>query len=604
MCGVAGIFRYSSSSPCFSSEDFRALCGSLRKRGPDGEGSWSSADGHLQLGHRRLAVIALDEAAQPMPDITGRYVISFNGEIYNHRTLRSELEGRGVRFRTKSDTEVILHLFAAFGAGACCKLQGMYAFAIYDSLERSLFLARDPYGIKPLYLSDDGKVLRFASQAKALLAGGTNATIDPAGLAGFALFGHVPEPHSFYRDIRPLPAGHSLTVRVGRVEQPVRFASLPDQLARQQGSSADATVLAHEALRESVVRHLEADVEVGLFLSGGVDSGALLGLMRDQRGDASIQAITLAFDDLADTGLDDVPLARRVAAHYGADHHVERISRAQFAEALPEILHAMDQPSIDGVNTWFVARAARERGLKVALSGIGGDELLGGYSTFRSIPAMVQAAHLPGAIPGLGKAARRIGAALLPGLHRSNPKAFAAFELGGSYPGAYLLRRGLFLPHELPGLLGEEIAREGLQQLDPLGLIGATLTPCPRDPLLRVAALEAGNYLRNQLLRDADWAGMAHGVEIRTPLVDFHLLQALAPHLRDLIADGAGKALLASAPSTPLPSIIVDRPKTGFSVPTASLLTGSRAANDRSTSRIWARRVLSAFTGGEEALAA
>lgn len=606
MCGVAGVFRYSAALPSIVDDELTRICDKMAARGPDGAGYWQSEDGQLRLGHRRLAIIAPDEAAQPMPDITGRYVISFNGEIYNHRALRSDLEKRGIRFRTRSDTEVILNLFAAEGAEACHKLHGMYAFAIYDTVERSLFLARDPYGIKPLYLSDDGKVLRFASQVQALLAGGTiDSTIDPAGLAGFALFGHVPEPFSLYRAIRPLPAGHHLTVRGGVPEQPVPFACVSEQLAHPQiASEADTAAIVRNAVRESVARHLEADVEIGVFLSGGVDSGALLGLMREHRGNQPIPAITLAFDDLAGTQFDEVPLARKIAAQYGADHHIKRISRAQLAQDLPAILAAMDQPSIDGINTWFVAQAARQLGLKVALSGIGGDELFGGYSTFRTIPRMVRAARMPGGVPGLGKAARQLGAALLPGLNLSNPKALAAFELGGSYPGAYLLRRGLFLPHELPALLGTDLAREGLERLDPLGLIARTLTPLPRDPLLRVASLEAGHYLRNQLLRDADWAGMAHSVEIRTPLVDFHLLHTLSPHLGGLMRGGGGKALLASAPPNPLPAAIVSRPKTGFSVPAASLLGNSRAPNNRLTSRLWAKRVLAAFTGNTQALAA
>ncbi|MBS9719465.1 asparagine synthase (glutamine-hydrolyzing) [Tianweitania sp. BSSL-BM11] len=606
MCGVAGIFDYAAQSPRCFDQELRRVCDAMKQRGPDGFGHWSSSDNRLQLGHRRLSVIAPGpQAAQPMADVSERFIISFNGEIYNHRALRTDLEARGYRFRTQSDTEVILNLYAAEGAEACAKLQGMFAFAIYDTVARSLFLARDPYGIKPLYLSDDGQTLRFASQVKALLAGGgVDTTIDPAGLAGFALFGHVPEPFTSYRAIRPLPAGHHLTIREGRVGQPMSFACLASSFATHQQQDAEGTTICRQALQDSVGRHLEADVELGVFLSGGVDSGAVLGLMRDRGGAHPIKAITLAFEDLAGTDVDEVPLAREIAAHYEADHHIHRISRDDLAANVPAILAAMDQPTIDGINTWFVAKAARELGLKVALSGIGGDELFGGYSTFRSIPAMVRATALTANMPRLGAAVRRIGSGLLPNLQATNPKALAAFELGGTYPGAYLLRRGLFLPHELPALLGRDIAREGLQRLDPLGLIAGSLEPGVSDPLLRVAAMESGNYLRNQLLRDADWAGMAHGVEIRTPLVDFQLLQTVAPHLAGIIRSKNGKALLASAPSKPLPFSVLQRSKTGFSVPMESLLSGQRNANTRLTSRLWARQVLQAFTGQTTALAA
>lgn len=563
----------------------------MAARGPDGEGIWQSTDARVLLGHRRLAVIdpSLD-AAQPMQSPDRRFTISFNGEIYNHAALRSRLEHRGHRFRSASDTEVLLALFTEYGESCCAMLEGMYAFAVHDRATQSLFLARDPYGIKPLYYAEERGTIRFASQARALGAGRAD---NPAGLVGFALLGHVPDPLTIFSGVKALEAGHGIWVRKGRVERPFSHGSITGEFGRDQVPTPDLETICRTALRESLSLHLVSDVPVGIFLSGGVDSAAVLGLARDCAGMCPM-AITLAFPEFVGTAADEVPAARQIAEAYGAPHRVRTVSRDEFLADLPAILAAMDQPTVDGINTWFAAKAARELGLKVALSGIGGDELFGGYSTFRSVPQTLRMARLAGSVPGLGVAVRGVGSRLMPSFAERNPKALSAVELGTSWAGAYLLRRGLFMPHELPGLLGADWAREGLACLDPLKLIAQSLPAADIGSNRCVSALESGNYLRNQLLRDADWAGMAHGVEVRTPLVDATLLHHLAPHLSALAM--RGKGMLAAAPSQPVPSAIVARPKTGFGVPVTAWLQ-QKPAHERLSSRLWARRVLSHFTG-------
>ena len=230
--------------------------------------------------------------------------------------------------------------------------------------------------------------------------------------------------------------------------------------------------------------------------------------------------MNVAFEEFRGRSDDEAPLAADVARLFGTDHSVRVVHEAEFEADLPRIFAAMDQPTIDGVNTWFVSKAARERGLKVALSGLGGDELFGGYPSFRDLPLWVGALRLPGQLPGLGLAFRRAYGVMAQFTRPTNLKAAGLFEYGGSYPGAYLLRRGLFMPWELPGLLGEELAQEGLARLDPLAHIAGALSPDPGHPFARVAALEASLYMRNQLLRDTDWASMAHSLEVRVPLVD------------------------------------------------------------------------------------
>ncbi len=325
-----------------------------------------------------------------------------------------------------------------------------------------------------------------------------------------------------------------------------------------------------EALLDSVRHHLVADVPVGAFLSSGIDSGALVGLMRDA-GQQDIQTVTLSFEEFRGKHEDEAPLAAEIAARYGTRHTTRVVTEREFRQDLPKILEAMDQPTIDGLNTWFVSKAARELGLKVAISGLGGDELFGGYPSFRDLPLCVRTLAVPARIPGLGDFARW----LLSGLgHFSlpvNPKAPGLLKYGGTYAGAYLLRRGLFMPWELAGILGSDIARSGLRRLQPLRMIEAQLAPSPATSFGKVAALESALYMRNQLLRDTDWASMAHSLEVRVPLVDAELLRRVAAAAaRNKAATSsklASKRMLGNSPSLPLPANIIDRPKTGFGTP-------------------------------------
>jgi asparagine synthase (glutamine-hydrolysing) len=384
--------------------------------------------------------------------------------------------------------------------------------------------------------------------------------------------------------------------RLGPCE-PVPCGNIAGILAEGAGEGArppDLHSRVREAVRDSVKGHLLADVEVGVFLSAGVDSGALLGVMRDAGGQ-QFRAITLAFDEFRGTAEDESSIAALVAERYGARHIVRRVTEAEFQNDLPQIFAAMDQPTIDGVNTWFVAKAAKEAGLKVALSGLGGDELLAGYPSFIDVPRWRKQLRIAGMIPGFGSLSRPLLRTFMPGLVRRKPKTLGLIEYGSSWAGLYLLRRALFLPAELDQCLDRGLAKTGLQRLKPLRLLASHLQPDPKTDVGRDCALESCHYLRNQLLRDADWAGMAHGVEIRTPLVDIELLKSLAPSIAKLVP-GTGKLALANAPSQPLPSAVVDRAKTGFGVPTAAWMSkaSGRTSFDGKglTSRRWSQFVI------------
>lgn len=577
MCGIAGIFAYHAAALPVERAELRSIRDAMTARGPDGQGEWYSADGRVGFGHRRLSIIDLSErGAQPMTSADGALVVTFNGEIYNYRDLRRDLESRGCQFHSDSDTEVLLHLYADMGVAMLGRLRGMFAFAIWDARKQALLLARDPYGIKPLYYADDGWTLRVASQVKALLAGNqVSHAPEPAGVVGFHLFGSVPEPHTLYQQIHALQAGHSLWVDRLGARAPEAYCSIAGIWAdAEQAEPVDVAgvpELIREAVRDSVAHHMIADVPVGAFLSAGIDSGALLGVMADHAGPGhTLNAITLAFEEFRRTPADEAPLAALVAAHYGASHTVRTVGESEFHRDLPRILQAMDQPTIDGINTWFISKAAKESGLKVAISGLGGDELFGGYPSFQDVPRWVRAMWLPTRIPGLGAMMEQVQATFAPLFPRLNPKTAGMLRYGGRYPGSYLLRRGLYLPRELPSILGADLAREGLRRLDPIRHIARQLGERPpKRPFSIVASLEASLYMRNQLLRDTDWASMAHSLEVRTPLVDVQLLRRLARPLATA-RDARHKRLLAKSPIRPLPDVIVARSKTGFTTPIAA----------------------------------
>ncbi|MEO8113427.1 MAG: asparagine synthase (glutamine-hydrolyzing), partial [Phenylobacterium sp.] len=357
MCGIAGIFAHSPAAGGVDQAELLRIRDQMASRGPDGPGAWRSQDGRVGLAHQRLSIIDLSEGgAQPKLSADGALAITYNGEIYNFPALRAELEAEGVEFRSDSDTEALLHLYARDGAAMVQRIRGMYAFAIWDQRRRGLLLARDPYGIKPLYVASDGWTVRFASQVKALLASNrVSRDPEPAGVVGFHLYGAVPEPFTLYRDIRSLPAGHTQWIDAAGPREPrpyVNLAALLAEGARHPAPVAETEGRVRAAVLDSVQAHMLADVEVGAFLSAGVDSGALLGLMRDA-GQRDVQAITLGFEQFRGTAEDEVPLAAEVAARYGARHRVRWVGEPEFKADLPAILEAMDQPSIDGVNTWF-----------------------------------------------------------------------------------------------------------------------------------------------------------------------------------------------------------------------------------------------------------
>jgi asparagine synthase (glutamine-hydrolysing) len=570
----------------------------MKVRGPDADGIWLESG--VCFGHNRLAIQDLDvRSNQPFHSSCGRYVIIYNGEIYNTHSLRNYLNKNGVALRTKSDTEIILELFALDGVSILHRLRGMFAFVIWDRVEKRAFTARDPYGIKPLYWAITSTGILVASQVKSILATGLVSTAPSArGQAGYWLLGSVPEPFTWFRDVHSIQAGHYAWITNGSISNPQQW----NDIAAAWRHSPDIKLPLEEvrdrvftALRSSVSAHLISDVPVGVFLSGGIDSGALAGIMVDE-GSKNLQGITICYDEFVGTQNDELPLASTIAAKYGISHHVRKVKYEEFEADLPSILAGMDQPSVDGINTWYASKAVAELGLKVVVSGIGGDELFQGYKTFSQLPRLVSIfggiSRIPGAMP-IAKIAMRLQAQ-----RTGNNRWQELPDWARSIGGAWWLRRGLYAPAELPQLMGKELAAEGLADFSPEEWIGQMSGELSSVGRLAIGQIESTTYLRNQLLRDSDWASMSHSVELRTPLVDSWLLQEMKPLLSSF-SRFPNKRLLAEAPASPLPEALIRRAKTGFSIPVQAWLKQmGRSSVDGGPSHAWAREVASTFSGG------
>ncbi|MCB9799899.1 MAG: asparagine synthase (glutamine-hydrolyzing) [Candidatus Omnitrophica bacterium] len=585
MCGIVTIFAYHEKAPDANPQELRGIRDFMHKRGPDGQGEWISPDGRIAMGHTRLSIIDLSEnAAQPMTSLDGRLAITFNGEIYNYRQLRRDLETKGYVFKSQSDTEVLLHLYAEKGEAMFNDLRGMFAFALWDGQKKALLLARDPFGIKPLYYSDNGKTIRAASQVKALLKSpAVSKTQDPAGVTGFFLIGSIPEPFTWYEDIRAVEAGMFIWVKENGIVDTKRYFSIRETLESFSSSdeSPEHCETIKNALIDTVKQHFVADVPVGIFLSSGIDSAALLAFA-SQAGFHNLEAVTLAFEEFEGTDKDELPLAKQVAQRYGARHTIYTLTQKEFQEDLQDFMQSMDQPSIDGVNNYFVSKAAALTGLKVALSGLGADEFFGGYASFKNIPKCVSIASLVPWFP-------------FPLIFK-HPKSVGISKYGKNYAGAYLLQRGLFMPEELTFFFKDDFIEHSLSRLALIDRMQDSLPDAPAGAYEKVMALETSFYMRNQLLRDSDWTGMAHSLEVRTPFVDPVFFRQIMPVLIRSRQHG-DKQILKKVLLNKISSIQLNRKKTGFSVPVDQWIQSGKGFDQwrkvnalRTDNCPWARR--------------
>jgi asparagine synthase (glutamine-hydrolysing) len=566
-----------------------------RHRGPDEQGfliDEPRAPG-LALGVQRLSIIDVQGGHQPIWNETKDVAVVFNGELYNYRELRENLTLCGHRFATQSDTEILVHAWEEWGEDCLDELRGMFAFALLDLRKRYanaplLFLARDPLGIKPLYYTQAADGFVFASEVRALLACGAAAKqISQDALTSYLLFGSVSEPVTLIEGVFSLPPGHRMLLYVPERRRAPRARPWWDPMqspaARDTRKPADVASAARSLrplLEDAVRAHLIADVPVGLFLSSGLDSGAIAALAgRVQPG---IRSFTLTFPG---TPYDEAILAREVARRCGTQHSSVPLDGTAVVSRLDEALSALDQPTMDGINTYFVSWAAREVGLKVALSGLGGDELFAGYRTFEDARRLARLIRLAWFVPApfrraaspilSGLAARRIG----PDAPR---KAAAAWLSPDRLPHPYFFGRALFPPTQLaqltePRFRPSTVHADGVT-LEPtwLGwLQGAADVASKLEPIAAVSWLELRSYMVSTLLRDTDSVSMARSLEVRVPLLDTPLVEFVSslPDAARYRA-GAQKALLVEALSDILPTQIMEQPKRTFTLPWSDWLRG------------------------------
>jgi len=560
MCGICGIAG-SDAPP--DVEAVRRMNGRLVHRGPDSDGVF--ANERVALAMRRLSIIDLEGGDQPIANEDGSMVVVQNGEIYNYRELRAELERRGHRFATHSDTEVLVHLYEEHGADFVERLRGMFAIALWDVRERRLLLARDRFGIKPLYYRHEGGELSFASELKALMQQpGFSRQIDPRAVAAFLAFNSIPAPLTIFTEARKLPPG-TLAVWVdGELSQRryARPAPVEAGEARRRPEAALAEEL-RETLRDSVRAHLVADVPVGVLLSGGVDSAGLVALAAGEQAEP-VKTFSVGFEEAS---FDELERARLVAKRYGAEHH-EIVLRPDAVELLPKLVEAFDEPFGDSsaLPTYLVSELAAGE-VKVALSGEGGDELFGGYYTY--------VADL--LAPRIGRLAA-LASPLIERLPSSSGKVSFDYK-------AKRFARGAKLPPLERHHAWKEIFSRELQAAllgdrdpgwDPVDLYRERYAETAgAEPLARLQDVDLGIYLVDDLLVKTDRSSMAHSLELRVPFLDNEVAATALGLATPLKVRGlAKKRLLRRALAPLLPKAVLQGPKQGFSIPVAAWLRG------------------------------
>jgi asparagine synthase (glutamine-hydrolysing) len=573
MCGIAGGVFWDRSTSASSAEDVvAAMVKAMAHRGPDGHAvrvAESPAGGPIVvLGHRRLAILDVSSSgAQPMGGANQSSTITYNGEAYNFTSLKSALAARGATFTTRTDTEVILRGYDAWGIDVLKRLRGMFALALWDRTKRQMLLARDRLGIKPLYYFRGDGVFLFASEVRALLATGlVPKQLDRIALWQYLSYQSIPAPRTLVEGVRVLPpaqwmtVGHSGDINEGSYWNMLSATAEPVDL-----SPEEARRRVGDLLRDAVDAHMVSDVPVGAFLSGGIDSSAVVALMRE--GGHTPRTFSVGFDE---DGFDESAHADLVARLYRAEHTHIPLSGSDLLEQLPGVLDTMDQPTGDAVNTYIVSAAVRARGIAVAQSGLGGDEVFGGYPSFRRLTQVADLARLWGKSP---EAWRSLAAGTVRALGRSSvqaSKAAAVMESDGTIATMFPPMRQLLSTEQRLTLLDETFLESIPDRTDPYEpILADAFAHSPTATVFaRVSFAEARTYMHDVLLRDTDQMSMAHGLEVRVPLLD-HLLVELVMALPDSMkrSGTTPKRLLVESLGGLLPDSIARRPKRGFTLP-------------------------------------
>lgn len=528
----------------------------LAHRGPDDAGIFSEAG--ISLGHRRLSIIDLSAAGhQPMSFSNERYMIVYNGELYNFREIRNELHD--ISFQTNSDTEVILAAYAKWGEACLDHFNGMFAFAVYDKQSQELFIARDRLGIKPVYYSQTKEHLAFSSELRGLFASGlVKKKLDENSLQDYLRYQTVHAPATIIENVKMLLPGHFMKIKEGKVEIKCWW-KLEIKSASVNPTKEEAQKVVRKLLRDAVERRLIADVPFGAFLSGGIDSSIVVGLMSEVAA-SRVNTFSITFDD---TEFSEAVYAKQIAEKFKTIHHEIKLKPEDFLRELPEALDAMDHPSGDGPNTFVVSKATKKAGVTMALSGLGGDELFCGYDIFKRAVELENKKWL-NAVP--------LGIRVLVG-NKMKKNAGVAGEKKAAVLGLKEINFASFYPVSRQVLLDEQIAKIASQNKSASNAVYAVTSeiaekyPDTDHLLSRVSLAEMSTYMQNVLLRDTDQMSMAHALEVRVPFLDYTLVEYVLNLPDSLKFPHTPKKLLVDACKDLLPDEIVNRPKMGFTFP-------------------------------------
>lgn len=567
MCGLIGVI--SQSEVRKDAPFLQKACDAIRHRGPDDQGL--EVFDRAIVGFRRLSIIDLSaNGHQPMPDVSGRYRITFNGEIYNFQDLRDDLIRKGYEFKSRTDTETILNGYIEYGAGIVARLEGMFSFIIYDSHAHEFFAARDRLGKKPLLIWKRNDSYFLFSELKQILEiPGFNKAVNFRAIRNYFSYGAVSNPDTIYDNVSTLPPASYLTIKNGQLE--IKRYWHVEQSTDRLTSYEDARANVRELTEKAVRKRLISDVPLGAFLSGGVDSTIIVGLMR-KFSNSTLKTFSIQYKDANET-FDESYYAELVAKKFETEHAAILIDADGVANELDKIIWHIDQPSCDAINTYFVSMSAR-RGVTVALSGVGADELFAGYSTFKFADAVNRWKKSTGESGSWSEAVTRLFYKL-PLNVSSSWKLRGGFSLLGAFPtiaDRYKLIKNIYYPGDLDSLLShDQFAHH--RSKDPVDLFFQG----NGSDIQKISAAEINHYLVNTLLRDSDVMGMAHSLEIRAPFVDHHLVE-FASTLPDVykIRKGTSKVIFKDAFSDILPPQVVHRKKMGFAFPLAIWLKSGK----------------------------
>lgn len=564
MCGISGIYNYLGKN-INSKSIIQQIIKIQNLRGPDDNGVWESRCNKVHFGHNRLSIIDLTKGgSQPFISIDSKFIITFNGEIYNFKEIKEELINKNIKFKSNSDTEVIVESYRYWGLEFLRKLRGMFAFALWDIENKKLVLVRDPFGIKPLYYSNINNVYYFASQIKSLLSINViSSNKNKTSIIDYYLWGNIQEPRTLYKDIKSLEKGTCLVIDVDGNEKKINYANIKDEIINSKPltfkDKNESILYLKKIIEETVNYHQISDVPVTFTLSSGIDSSVILASIKKKE---NCSALTLDLDD-KDIILDEKFLAKQTASINNIPHKVVKFSNQKVLESIETFYKNMDSPTNDGLNNFLISKAIKENGSKVMIAGVGGDEFFYGYPSFRNINLANNFLKLFPNFKLIDNFFKKNFYNFLK-KNKLNTKYSGIYGYGRNLEKGFLLQRSLFLPHEIQDLISPETFKSGWEELNIINNLHNDIKDI-KESMLSIMYLEIKYYLSSKLLNDSDWVSMSNSVEMRTPFVDWFFFKKLLPLLKSNI--DIDKKILLDCVKNKVPKKLYKRKKTGFGIP-------------------------------------